>query len=121
MYLRAHHALNGLRLESMAWSKYFSSLVQDIGLAASTTEACLFVGKVWISKNKSVPVLLLMYVDDLFIAGCEVGRDVVMRTLEKHVKIRQTGHVESGYVEVLGQEHCKAWEPGGHVGGCWLS
>ena len=105
MYLRAHRALNGLRLGSMAWSKYFSSLVQEIGLTASTTEACLFVGKVWISKNKSVPVLLLMYVDDLLIAGCEAGQDVVMRTLEKHVKIRQTGHVDlkGGMLKFLGR------------------
>ena len=72
----------------------------------STTEACLFVGKVWISKNKSVPVLLLMHVDDLLIAqAVSAGRDIVMRTLEKRVKIRQTGHVDlkGGMLKFLGR------------------
>ena len=46
-----------------------------------------------------------MYVDDLLIAGCEAGQDVVMRTLEKHVKIRQTGHVDlkGGMLKFLGR------------------
>lgn len=36
---------------SMAWSKHFSSLVQEIGLTSSTTEACFFV-EVHVTKTK---------------------------------------------------------------------
>ena len=57
-------ALYGLKQSPRQWNIKFNTCMQKLGFVRSTFDACLYV------KNlDSVPVFLLLYVDDMLIMG----------------------------------------------------
>lgn len=88
---RLRKTLYGLKQEPRAWNETFNTFVRNIGLQNSKTDKCLYV-----NARGSHKLLLLLYVDDIIIAGDNVKEiQQVKAALSSRFHMKDLGELQS--------------------------
>jgi hypothetical protein len=93
-------ALYGLRRSALYWFKTLAPVMKKLGFVAFGEETCIFM-------NQDLKVIILLYIDDLLIAGPSLA--IVKRTindLAKHFKLKEMGEVK----RFLGYDILRDWD-----------
>ncbi|CAE7832618.1 unnamed protein product [Symbiodinium sp. CCMP2592] len=85
-YMILDQAMNGLRVAAKAWNLKLANVVKKVGLNQRPTEPSVFEGTV-----KGKRFLMLCYVDDLILCGSSDAIKLVTDTLNRELKIKETG------------------------------
>ena len=83
---RLQRSIYGLKQAPRQWYAKLKSELQLIGFTVSETDASLFI-----HQGKDGPTYVLVYVDDLLIAGSPSGTASVVRMLQETFKVRNLG------------------------------
>ena len=88
VYMILDQAMNGLRVAAKAWNLKLANVVKMVGLEQCSTEPSVFEGAV-----KGKRFLMLCYVDDLILCGSPEAIKLVTDTLNRELKIKETGRI----------------------------
>lgn len=84
-------ALYGLKQTPRAWNEVFDNYIKSIGLQQTGTDKCLYV-----IKSEEVTVYLLLYVDDIIIAGNNVNKiESIKSALKNRFQMTDLGELHS--------------------------
>jgi hypothetical protein len=83
---RLQRSIYGLKQAPRQWYSKLKTELQTIGFTVSETDASLFI-----HQGKDGPTYVLVYVDDLLIAGSPSGTASVVRILQETFKVRNMG------------------------------
>ncbi|KAL4363042.1 hypothetical protein GQ457_04G026360 [Hibiscus cannabinus] len=87
---KLHKSIYGLKQASRQWFHAFSKVVLAYGFTQSPSEYSLFV-----KGNGSNLVILLVYVDDIVLAGSNLDQlKEVQSFLQQHFKLKELGHLK---------------------------
>ena len=97
---RVKRAVYGLKTSPREWQDCFAkTLTKNLGMTRSRIDANLFTKTI---GNELV--MILVYVDDLFILGPHDESNEMLRLLQEHFTMKQTGELtEGGEVQFLGR------------------
>ena len=84
--LRLNKCIYGLKQASKCWNKKLVTILSKLGFKQVPEEPCLFVKL----SNKG-PIFILIWVDDLLIAGNSTAVDVVVNLLQKMLPMKDLG------------------------------
>ena len=97
---RVKRAVYGLKTSPREWQDCFAkTLTKKLGMTRSRIDANLFTGTI---GNELV--MILVYVDDLFILGPHDESNEMLRLLQEHFTMKQTGElIEGSEIQFLGR------------------
>ena len=107
-------ALYGLKSAPKPWQVHLTGQLTEIGLQQLKTGPCLF-------KHTSEDMLIMVYVDDMFISGrSEEGVVSVTNTIKERMLLRDAGWLTAGTsISYLGRERSRIAETPSPFGTGW--
>ena len=96
---RVKRAVYGLKTSPREWQDCFATMTKNLGMTRSRIDANLFTKTI---GNKLI--MLLVYVDDLFILGPNDESNDLLEMLQEYFAMKQTGELTEGSeVQFLGR------------------
>lgn len=85
--LKLERALYGLKISSIQWNKLFIEVAENIGFQTNDSDHCLFI-----YKRGNTIIILLIYVDDILLAGNnEMKMREIIILLKSKFQMRELG------------------------------
>ncbi len=100
--LKLNKCIYGLKQASKYWNKKLVAVLSKLGFKQVPEEPCLFVK----STPGSAPVFILIWVDDLLMAGTTKALNVVTKLLKKALPMKDLGY-PSLFTGVAIEKHAK--------------